>query len=36
VAAVWRLKMHTLLTVIYTVLTDGTPYRELGTDYLAR
>jgi transposase len=28
--------MHTLLTVIYTVLTDGTPYRELGTDYLAR
>jgi transposase len=28
--------MHTLLTVIYTVLTDGTPYRELGADYLAR
>jgi hypothetical protein len=28
--------MHNLLTVIYTVLTDGTPYRELGADYLAR
>jgi transposase len=28
--------MHNLLTVIYAVLTDRAPYRELGADYLAR
>ena len=25
--------MHNLLTVIYAVVRDGTPYHELGPDY---
>jgi hypothetical protein len=28
--------MHNLLTVIHAVLTDGTPFHELGADYLVR
>jgi hypothetical protein len=27
---------HTLLTIIYHVLKEGTSYRELGADYLDR